>query len=351
MKTRLFPLFFALILLVSCRGRDEYVQLGGYAQGGTYAVKLNTKGVKASPAQMQAEVDRILKDIDFSLSGYNKASILSRFNAGERVTPDSLFCRIYELSYGFYEQSGGSFDVSCGPLFDIWGFGFKKGSLPDDETVRETMRRCGMSRLKKDIRSAIAPDGTLSGADLLAIPGDTLLPVLNFNAIAQGFSCDVVAGYLHSLGVRDMLVDIGEIYCEGLNASGKPWSVGIDTPTDGNNTPGADLQGVWHSCGSGGQGVVTSGNYRKFYVSGGRKYSHTIDPVAGRPVDHNLLSATIVAPDAATADAVATWCMVVGLDKAEALVKDMGLECCLIYDEAGQMRQYVSPGFELSTLR
>lgn len=350
MKTRFLTTILCISLFVSCTEADRYIVLGGYAQGGSYSVKCNIRNVKETPRVMQAAVDSILKRIDFSLSGYNKASLLSRFNAGERITPDELFLSIYELSYAFFEKSEGAFDVSCGPLFDIWGFGFKQGSLPDAARVEEAMKRSGMSRLKKDIRSAIRPDGTLSGADLLANPGDTLLPVLNFNAIAQGFSCDCVASYLHGLGVRDMLVDIGEIYCEGLNASGKPWSVGIDTPADGNNTPGADLQGVWHSGGGAGQGVVTSGNYRKFYVSGGRKYSHTIDPRTGAPVTHNLLSATIVAPDAATADAVATWCMVEGADKALDIVSRLGLECCLICDEGGRMERRLSSGFVLSTL-
>ena len=117
-----------------------------------------------------------------------------------------------------------------------------------------------------------------------------------------------------------MLVDIGEIYCDGLNPSGKGWAIGVDEPIDGNDTPGAKLNSVWRSDG-GPCGIVTSGNYRKFYIREGKKYAHTIDPKSGRPVEHNLLSATIVAPTAAQADAYATACMVMGPEKAREFIE------------------------------
>ena len=147
-----------------------------------------------------------------------------------------------------------------------------------------------------------------------------------------------------------MLVDIGEIYCCGLNPSGKPWTIGIDTPVDGNQTPGADMKGLWHSDPDGpGQGVVTSGNYRKFYIRDGVKYAHTIDPRSGRPVQHSLLSATVVAPDATTADAAATWCMVLGKDDAVKMLASQGLEGCLIYEGDDGMQISATPGFELES--
>ena len=116
-----------------------------------------------------------------------------------------------------------------------------------------------------------------------------------------------------------MLVDIGEIFCEGLNPAGRGWTIGVDNPVDGNDTPGADIRGVWESDG-GACGIVTSGNYRKFYVRDGKKYAHTIDPRTGYPVTHGLLSATVVAPTAAEADALATACMVLGPEAARDLI-------------------------------
>ena len=249
---------------------------------------------------------------------------------------------MYGKAYSYYEETGGALDVASGPLFNIWGFGFTRDSLPSGDVVAETLASCGMKRLRDSI-----PEGLISGNDLLMAPGPR--PVLNFNAIAQGYSCDKVASYLHGMGVKDMLVDIGEIYCEGVNPAGKPWKIGIDRPVDGNNSPGADLDGVWESGGKA-CGIVTSGNYRKFYVRDGRKYSHTIDPRTGWPVEHNLLSATIVAPNATDADAYATYCMVIGMEAArEFILSNAGrIEGYLIYsDENGEMQEWASSGFSI----
>lgn len=382
---------------LSCTSRQGYVAFRGYAQGGTYTVKANLDGVREEPDAIAAEIDSILARIDASLSGYNKGSLLSRFNRGETIVPDEIFLDMYERAYALYEESEGVVDAAGGPLFDIWGFGFKEGEMPSDETVAQTRAVSGMSRLRRDIRACLRPDGSLCPRDILLQPSEAPLanvannanhanqtnnsshhaalsrsatalqpttglpnsgtspgtsaptfPALNYNAIAQGYSCDLVARYLHSLGIHDMLVDIGEIWCEGHNPNGKPWSIGIDRPEDGNNTPGANMQqDIWHSTpAAGGQGVVTSGNYRKFYIRDGRKYSHTIDPRTGYPVSHNLLSATIVAPDATTADAVATWCMVIGLDESEALLRRLGLDGYLIYAaEDGTFKHYSTAGF------
>ena len=339
---RKIVLLASLVLLASCARESRYIAVTGYAQGGTYTVKINMKGVDATPEELRAGVDSILTLVDTTLSGYNKLSMLSRFNAGETIRPNAIFREIYSLSRQWYEASGGAFDVAAGPLFDAWGFGFKNDRLPSDETVAGILASCGMGRLKPAV--VTAPDGTLAPKDLLL--GEGPLPVLNFNAIAQGYTADLVALWLRTKGVKDMLVDIGEIFCDGLNPSGKPWSVGIDRPVDGNDIPGKDLEGVWQS-GGGPSGVVTSGNYRKFYVVDGVKYSHTIDPRSGYPARNTLLSATIVAPDATTADAVATWCMVIGLDEAKELISSRkDLEGFLIHSEG----EWASDGFFTSGL-
>lgn len=306
-------------LLTACAGRSRYVQFGGYAQGGVWSVKANVKGAKARPAEIQKGIEAILEEIDTTLSGYNKRSQLSRYNAGEPVQLSPMFLEIRQAAENYKAETGGAVDCSAGPLFDIWGFGFKTDSLPSDKLVRQTLANCG----KK----------------------------LNFNAIAQGYSCDKVAAYLHSLGIKDMLIDIGEIFCEGVNPSGKPWRVGVDRPKDGNNTPGADMDGIWESDGSA-RGVVTSGNYRKFYIKDGIKYSHTIDPRIGYPVQHNLLSATIIAGSAMEADAYATYCMVIGPEAAkEFILSRPDLEGYLICsDPTGDngMSEWNSPGFKLA---
>ena len=343
-----YLLFAALFLAVSCAQGPRYIVISGYAQGGTYSVKANVQGVAASPEELREGVDSILTLVDTTLSGYNKLSLLSRFNAGETIRPNGLFEDIYSLSRKWYDESEGAFDVAAGPLYDAWGFGFKNGSMPSDEAVTDILGSCGMARLKPSVADAVSSDGTLAPKDLLL--GDGALPVLNFNAIAQGYTADLVAQWLRSRGVKDMLVDIGEIFCDGLNPSGKPWSVGVDRPVDGNDTPGKDLEGIWYSDGAP-RGVVTSGNYRKFYVVDGVKYSHTIDPRTGYPARNKLLSATIIAMDAATADAVATWCMVIGLEEAQKLIcKREDLEGFLIYSEGEGMEEWASEGFFTSGL-
>ena len=340
---RIFLCFFVLAVVLSCSQQGAYVTVTGFAQGGTYAVKYNTEGVQCSPEQVRDSIDAILRDIDNSLSGYNKKSLLSRFNAGEVIVPDRMFLEIYSMAYDVYGLTEGAVDVAAAPLFDIWGFGFANDSLPSSEKVVKVMKSSGMSRLKMSM--PVAEDGSLNPADLLMEPG--ALPMLNYNAIAQGYSCDAVARYLYSVGVKDMLVDIGEIFCDGVKPSGQPWTLGIDRPADGNNQPGAQIQGVFRVP-AGPHGVVTSGNYRKFYVRDGRKYAHTVDPRTGYPVDHTLLSATIVAPDATMADAYATYCMVIGLDASrEFLESSPFLEGCLIYDDNGIFRTWTSSGFTL----
>ena len=340
-----------LLLFSSCTSGDRYVTFSGFAQGGTYTVKLNLNGVSEKPETIRNTVDALLSQIDNSLSGYNKGSILSRFNAGETVTPDSLFLDIYAHAYRIYEKTGGMVDAASGPLFDLWGFGFKSGDLPGDDEVAQTVATSGMKRLQADMNPFLADDGSLDPKNLLTLGlEDSTLPKLNYNAIAQGYSCDVVARYLYSIGVKDMMVDIGEIFCDGVNPSGQPWTLGIDRPVDGNNEIGADIQGIFRVP-AGPHGVVTSGNYRKFYVKGGRKYAHTINPQTGYPVDHYLLSATIVAPDAMMADAYATYCMVIGLDAAQEFIEsDPELEGCLIYDDNGVFASWTSSGFSLETL-
>lgn len=332
-KISIALLLACLFLSVSCT-RSRYIAIGGYAQGGTYTVKLNMEGVTESETAIRETVDSLLVLIDNTLSGYNKGSQLSRLNAGGEIEPNSMFRDIYAKSYEIWKETGGAVDVASGPLFDAWGFGFTNDSLPSAETVAGIMEDCGMDRLFPDLEESLGQH-----------------PVLNFNAIAQGYSCDVIAGYLHSIGVKDMLVDIGEIYCEGVNPDGNPWSIGVDTPVDGNNTLGAELSGIWKSDG-GSHGVVTSGNYRKFYVRDGKKYAHTIDPRSGEPVSHNLLSATVIAADATTADALATYCMVIGLDEAKDFILGRNdLEAFLIYDRDGTMESWASPGFNLTEIR
>ena len=328
----------AMLLLLSCSGgRDRYVQVSGYAQGGTYTVKLNVKGVSVDIDEIRDSIDAILTDIDTTLSGYNGNSLLFRFNAGEKIRPNAMFLEVYSMGHELWKRTGGLLDFAAGPLYDVWGFGFRYSEFPSAQEIESLLKSCGMRLLPAELP---VRDGILDPSEL----GN---PRLNYNAIAQGYSCDQVARYLYSIGVKDMLVDLGEIWCDGLNPSGKPWVVCIDRPEDNLTQEKKPMESVWSSEGKP-SGIVTSGNYRKFYVKDGRKYAHTIDPLNGYPVNHNLLSASIVSSvSSADADAVATWCMVAGLSAAkEIILGEASLEGCLVYEDPdGSMQTWFSPGF------
>lgn len=307
-----FVKYFLLVATISvvaalaCRalfmGSQSEV-LTGYAQGGTYIVKLDARGLsKREVRTLHSEIDSLLWAIDRSISGYNPGSLLSRYNAGEDVVPDSIFTTAYVAARHFYRTTGGAVDCAAGAIFDLWGFGFKSGHMPSDEAVSEALATCGMKLLPETLEEAVAMPRRVK---------------LNFNAIAQGLSSDMVAAVLRRAGVENFLINIGgEIASMGHNAEGQMWKIGIDNPRDGNDTPGADLKKIIEIP-SEYRGVVTSGDYRKFYVENGVKYAHTIDPRTGRPAHSDILSATIIAPTSLEADALATYAMVVGTVEAE----------------------------------
>lgn len=327
---------FVLLLLSGCSPR-EYVRIEGFAQGGTYHVLCApVRGFDQN--RLQERIDSLLLDIDNTLSGYNKGSLLSRLNAGEDLPLNDLFIGCLTRSREIWEESGGAFDPSAAPLFDLWGFGFSNRGTVTQQAIDSILAFVGMDLVSLETRA----DG------IHLVKADPRVR-LNFNAIAQGYSADAVAALLEGLGCRDYLVDIGrEIACRGKNAAGQPWRIGLDRPADGNEDEGSDLQAIIHTTDC---GIVTSGNYRKFYIEDGRKYAHTIDPATGRPVTHNLLSATVIAADAATADAYATWLMVIGLDRAlEMLSGRPDLEALLVYDQDGEMKTFQTKNIQTTDI-
>ena len=321
-------LLTTLLLLCGCDSRPgRYARIEGFAQGGTYHV-VYARPARVSEQAVRSAVDSLLLDIDRTLSGYNKGSLLSRLNDGEDPCLNDLFIECFNRSKAVWAESGGAFDPSAAPLFDLWGFGFANKGTVTQAAIDSIRAFVGFDLLSLEER----------GDGWHLVKADPRMK-LNFNAIAQGYSCDVVARYLASLGCGNYLVEIGrEIVCRGVNAAGESWRIGLDRPEDGNFDEGKDLLAIFKvsDC-----GIVTSGNYRKFYVENGQKFAHTIDPSTGRPVTHSLLSATVVAADATTADAYATWLMVIGLERAkEMLAQRPGLDALLVYDDAGVMRSF-----------
>ncbi len=323
-------IFLVASILSGCNSRQEYYRITGFAQGGTYNVTYcptdsagNT--VRISPQELKELIDSTLRAIDNSLSGYNKGSVISKINSNSSDSTDALFEDMYTISTAIYEETEGKFDPSAAPLFDIWGFGFKERETISQHKIDSIKQFVGME--KGEIR-----DGKF-------VKQDPRFKV-NFNAIAQGYSCDVVAKELDRLGICNYLVEVGmEIFCRGLNPSGSRWNIGVDTPEDGNMEAGKEISQIISVSDV---GIVTSGNYRKFFIEDGQKYSHTIDPTLGYPVKHNLLSATVIAGSAALADAYATYCMVIGLEGSkEFLSSRTELKGYLIYSTPdGAMETY-----------
>jgi thiamine biosynthesis lipoprotein len=247
--------------------------------------------------ELRAEVEKILRDFDMSLSLYVDSSVLSKVNRNDDVTPDSYFLEAFKKSEAITEITDGAFDITVGPLVKAWGFGPDAHKYFTESKRDSLLRFVGMDKVKIE-------DGKVVKSD----PGVDL----DFNAIAQGYSVDIICGYFDSKGIKSYLVEIGgEVRVKG-DKQGVRWRVGIDRPSDDNMLPGNDLQAIISLKD---RSLATSGNYRKFYIENGIKYSHTIDPRTGYPARNQLLSATIIADDCATADGIATACMVMGKEK------------------------------------
>ena len=336
-KSTIIPLLIVTLLIAGCStGKGRYERIEGYAQGSTFHIIYSrSTGAGIKSAQVEERVNSLLAAIDNSLSGYNKGSLLSRFNAGEEIIPDSLFIEVFNRSKEIWLESSGAFDPSAAPLFDLWGFGFSNRDTVTQHLIDSALLLVGMDM--------VSIEGSGDSARVTReLPGVKL----NFNAIAQGYTCDVIARVLDDFGCTDYLVEVGrEIVCKGLSSRGDKWKVGLDKPLDGNFDEGANLQEII-SMSDG--ALVTSGNYRKFYIENGEKCSHTIDPATGRPVTHNLLSATVIASDGATADAYATWMMVIGEKRAMELASQRNdIEVYLVYGEQDSMKVWHTEGFPI----
>ncbi|MDR1405790.1 MAG: FAD:protein FMN transferase [Prevotellaceae bacterium] len=321
MMDRKYYIIIACLLFSACVSRSgKYHTLDGFALGTVFHIVYEGQ----PPGIIEAGIDSVLAQVNRSLSVYNPQSVISKINRNEPVTPDSMFVAVFRRSREIYQATGGAFDISASPLFNAWGFGF---------TDRETMTPAKVDSLKKIIgMHHVWLEGT-------RVVKDDPRVTLNANAIAKGFGVDAAALFLEQAGSGNYLVEIGgEVRCRGVNSEGRAWTVGIDRPVDGNMLPGACLQAVVSLTD---KALATSGNYRRYYEEDGKKYAHTIHPATGYPVEHNLLSATVLAGDCMTADAYATAFMVVGLEGAKQLLAaHPELGAYLVYDSCGELGVY-----------
>lgn len=299
-----------------------YCGIQGVAEGTNYNIIYQDEETR----DFQPEIEHLLSEFEKSLSVYDSASIISRVNNNEDVEVDDYFATVFSKAKEISLQTDGAFDISAEPLFRVWGFSFKEKSSPDQDEIQNLRQYVGMDKVALSGRKVLKTDPNV---------------VLNVNAIAKGYSADIVANFLDRHLCMNYLVEIGgEIRVKGENLQGEAWRIGIDRPAEDNPIPGQDLQAILQITN---KAVATSGNYRQFYIEDGQKISHTIDPRTGYPVKHNLLSTTVVAADAITADAFATAFMVAGLEQATLWLNEFPeLEALFICAEGGEYKVYCS---------
>lgn len=322
----LIILSLAWLSISGCKDKNnlELTSIEGEAQGTTYHISYYIDGkVNLKPA-----VDSIVRKIDSSLSTYLPVSIISRINRNEeQVVTDNHFKNVFTKSLEVSTLTNGKFDVTVAPIINVYGFGFSKRERVNNAMIDSLLQFVGYGKVKMEGGKIIKDNPSI---------------MLDFNAIAQGYTVDVIGAYLESKGIKNYFVELGgEVIAKGKKDNGENWKVGIDKPNE-NETAQREMESILTLKN---QALATSGNYRKFYVEDGHKYSHIIDPATGYPAKNNLLSASVVAADCMTADAFATAFMVMGLEQSQQFLqvhKNLNLEVFFIYDDKGEWKTFTS---------
>ena len=317
-------LIVGTILIIRQQHSMPYQQCSGLIFGTTYHVTYQFD------EDLKAEVVDKLKEVDAALSMFNERSTISKINNNQAVEPDKMFLDVFQLAQQVSKDTHGAFDITVAPLVNLWGFGFKHAQEPTKHAIDSLRQFVGYQKVSYDGKTIQKQDPRI---------------MLDCSAIAKGYGTDVVARLMDEKGVKNYLVEIGgEVVTRGISEKRVPWKIGVTKPTDDSLHIGNELQTVLNVTD---KAMATSGNYRNFYYKGGRKYAHTINPKTGRPVQHNILSATVLCNQCAKADAYATAFMVMGLDKArEVLERNPDLMVYFIYDDKGQNKVWYSPSMK-----
>lgn len=330
---RILILFTIAVFLFACSNSANQeakeipqVYIEGEAQGTTYHIKYIDNG----QINFKKEIDSILIAIDNSVSTYLSTSLISQLNNEvDTVIVDSIFKAVFLKSIEISEATNNALDVTLAPVINAYGWGFKNKSTISPNLIDSLLEYVGVSNFE--------------------LKGDTLIKVLpnamlDFNAIAQGYSVDLLANFLDKNLVSNYMIELGgEVVTKGKNGDGEWWRLGIDKPIE--NSESRILSAILSLEN---QALATSGNYRKFYEEDGVKYSHTINPKTGYPVTHSLLSASVVAKTCIEADGYATAFMVLGVEESKRiLAMHSELDAFLIYaDSLGVFRTFITPNLE-----
>lgn len=325
---RIVCLASLVILVVACNSTTstpKKIHFSGKAQGTYYSVTY----YDTQNRNFQAQVDSLLKAFDLTASLWEENSLIRKINSNETLALNPMMVDLYEKSIQISELTDGNFDITVGKLVNAWGFGFSKASTLDSIAVDSLLQYVGYKKISVDSGFIVKNNPDIE---------------LDFNAIAQGYSVDMLANFLASNGIESYLVDVGgEVVARGAKPDGNLWIVGIERPAeDKYSTQEVDVKIALKD-----MSVVTSGNYRKYYENNGVKYSHTINPFTGYPVSHTLLSVSVVTNDAWEADAMATAFMVMGLEKSlEFLAENPKYEAYFIYDQDGEYATFATEGLK-----
>ena len=335
LKTRLhfialFLFLAAIVFATSCSPSPEVIKLQGATMGTTYHITIDSPSDRLSSDILQQQVDIELKKINQLMSTYIADSELSRFNQAPINDWFSLSAETFKVvrySLTLSAQTEGQFDITIGPLINLWGFGAKgEQALPNEALIAAAKQQVGWQFLMLDEQHQKIKK--------------TRPVAINLSAVAKGYGVDHIANVLDEQGVEHYLVEIGgEIRVKGLNKNQQPWKIGIETPS-------LWQSGVQKVVALNNKAVATSGDYRNFFEKEGVKYSHTIDPVTGKPVTHSIASLTVIHDSAMQADALATAFNVMGPDKALSMAKVYNIPLYIILYDGDDYKTLVSPSFK-----
>lgn len=326
-KSLKWQLLFLLMLIVGTvlilKNQAPFQTNQGLVFGTFYEITYQSK------ENLKDEIDKTLKQVDFSLSPFNKESVITHINNNTNLTPDSLFTDVYLLAETISKETHGAFDITVAPLVNAWGFGFDSSTKVDSATIDSLRQFVGYEKVSLQNGKIVKQDKRIK---------------LDCSSIAKGYGVDCVARLFDKKGIENYMINIGgELVMKGKNSKMETWRIGINKPVEDSLSQNQELQTVLAVTNV---GLATSGNYRNFYYKDGKKFAHTIDPRIGYPVQHNILSATVIAKDCATADAYATSFMVLGLDSAKAICdRHPELDAYFIYaTEDGKNEIYFTKG-------
>ena len=290
-------LIVGTVVIIRHQSSMPYQHNSGMVFGTTYNITYQCD------SNLHNSIKRELQKVDEALSPFNKRTVITAVNNNRDIEVNDMFADVFSLAQKISDDTGGDFDITVAPLVNAWGFGFKNGTQPTRHNIDSLKSIIGYKKVRLEGRKVVKKDKRL---------------MLDCSSIAKGYGSDVVARFLQKRGVKNYMVEIGgEIVTKGISQKRVPWKIGVTKPVDDSLSVSKELQSVINVTD---KAMATSGNYRNFYYKNGKKYAHTIDPHTGYPVQHNILSATVIADNCATADAYATAFMVMGLEKAKKLL-------------------------------